>query len=378
MIRRDFIKAVPASLFLTGFPNLGFTKTNKDGRLIVINLEGGMDGLCAVPPLGDTALRSARRDLLINDNLSLNPFFGLHPSLKSFGEMLANDEATVIHATAFPYTKRSHFEGQNIVETGVVTPFSSKTGWLGRAMELAGVGGRSLSLDTPLLVRGDMAVEAYYPSNMRGSAVPNMEILEVLKSIYEGDALETTEVLQQQLAASRNAPRVRDPEGLATFAGKKMQEAHGPKVAVIRVNQFDTHANQGTEEGLQAEQLEVVDNVFAALKSGLGKMWNSTVVMTVTEFGRTLGQNGSAGTDHGYGSACMIAGGLLENAGIVSDWPGLKSNNLYEGRDLLATIDMRSVCAACLEATFGLEHDEITEDVFSDKAIKRIYNEIFT
>lgn len=378
MIRRDFIKAVPASLFLTGFPNLGFTKTNKDGRLIVINLEGGMDGLCAVPPLGDTALRSARRDLLINDNLSLNPFFGLHPSLKSFGEMLANDEATVIHATAFPYTKRSHFEGQNIVETGVVTPFSSKTGWLGRAMELAGVGGRSLSLDTPLLVRGDMAVEAYYPSNMRGSAVPNMEILEVLKSIYEGDALETTEVLQQQLATSRNAPRVRDPEGLATFAGKKMQEAHGPKVAVIRVNQFDTHANQGTEEGLQAEQLEVVDNVFAALKSGLGKMWNSTVVMTVTEFGRTLGQNGSAGTDHGYGSACMIAGGLLENAGIVSDWPGLKSNNLYEGRDLLATIDMRSVCAACLEATFGLEHDEITEDVFSDKAIKRIYNEIFT
>ena len=378
MIRRDFIKAVPASLFLTGFPNLGFTKTNKDGRLIVINLEGGMDGLCAVPPLGDTALRSARRDLLINDNLSLNPFFGLHPSLKSFGEMLANDEATIIHATAFPYTKRSHFEGQNIVETGVVTPFSSKTGWLGRAMELAGVGGRSLSLDTPLLVRGDMAVEAYYPSNMRGSAVPKLEILEVLKSIYEGDALETTEVLQQQLAASRNAPRVRDPEGLATFAGKKMQEAHGPKVAVIRVNQFDTHANQGTEEGLQAEQLEVVDNVFAALKSGLGKMWNSTVVMTVTEFGRTLGQNGSAGTDHGYGSACMIAGGLLENAGIVSDWPGLKSNNLYEGRDLLATIDMRSVCAACLEATFGLEHDEITEDVFSDKAIKRIYNEIFT
>lgn len=378
MIRRDFMKAVPASLFLTGFPNLGFTKTNKDGRLIVINLEGGMDGLCAVPPLGDRALRSARRDLLINDNLSLNPFFGLHPSLKSFGEMLANDEATIIHATAFPYTKRSHFEGQNIVETGVITPFSSKTGWLGRAMELAGVGGRSLSLDTPLLVRGDMAVEAYYPSNMRGSALPNMEILEVLKSIYEGDALETTEVLQQQLATSRNAPRVRDPEGLATFAGKKMQEAHGPKVAVIRVNQFDTHANQGTEEGLQAEQLEVVDNVFAALKSGLGKMWNSTVVMTVTEFGRTLGQNGSAGTDHGYGSACMIAGGLLENAGIVSDWPGLKSNNLYEGRDLLATIDMRSVCAACLEATFGLEHDEITEDVFSDKAIKRIYNEIFT
>jgi len=378
MIRRNFLKALPASLFLTGFPNLGHTKANKDGRLIVINLEGGMDGLCAIPPLGDKAFRSARSDLLVKNNLSLNPFFGLHPSLKSFGEMLASDEATIIHATAFPYTKRSHFEGQNIVETGILTPFSSKSGWLGRAMELAGVGGRSLSLDTPLLVRGNMAVEAFYPSDMRGSALPNMEILDALRSIYDGDALETTEILKQQLDTSKNAPRVRDPEGLATFAGKKMQEPHGPKVAVIRVNQFDTHANQGTEEGLHSEQLEIVDNVFSALKSGLGKMWDTTVVMTVTEFGRTLGQNGSAGTDHGYGSACMVAGGLLKNSGIVADWPGLKTNNLYEGRDLLATIDMRSVCAASLEATFGLEHDEISEAVFLDKTIKRIYNEIFT
>jgi len=378
MLRRDFLKAAPASLFLTGFPNLGLTKASKDGRLIVVNLEGGMDGLCAVPPLGDKTLRSARGDLLISDNLALNPFFGLHPSFKNFSAMLANDEATVIHATAFPYTRRSHFEGQNIVETGILTPFSSKTGWLGRAMEVAGVGGRSLSLDTPLLVRGNMDVEAYFPSDLRGSKTPNNTVLDVLKSIYDGDALETTEVLQRQLASSLDSPRLRDPEGLATFAGKKMQESFGPKVAVIRVNQFDTHANQGTEDGAQSEQLEVVDNVFAALKSGLGQLWDSTVVMTVTEFGRTLGQNGSAGTDHGYGSACMIAGGLLKNAGIISDWPGLKPNSLFEGRDLLATIDMRSVCAACLEATFGIEHEQVAEEVFSDKAIKRIYNEIFS
>ena len=107
-------------------------------------------------------------------------------------------------------------------------------------------------------------------------------------------------------------------------------------------------------------------------------MWSSTVVLTVTEFGRTIGQNGSAGTDHGYGSACLIAGGLIENAGVVSDWPGLKLSNLYDGRDLMATIDMRSVCAACLEASFGLEHEAITEQVFSDPKINRIYNEIFT
>ena len=364
MLRRDVLKAIPASLFLTGFPNLGTARNLKDGRLVVINLEGGMDGICAVPPLGDKSLRSARRDLLINENLKVNPFFGLHPAFKNFGTMLSADEATIVHATAFPYTKRSHFEGQNIVETGILTPFSSKTGWLGRAMELAGVGGRSLSLDTPLLVRGNMDVEAYYPSDLRGSKFPDNGVLDALKSIYEGDALETAEVLQQQLNLSLDAPRLRDPEGLATFAGKKMQSQHGPKVAVIRVPEFDTHANQGTEDGLHSEQLKVVDNVFGALKAGLGPMWASTVVITITEFGRTIAQNGSAGTDHGYGSACLIAGGLIDQAGIVSDWPGLKPNALHDGRDLQATIDMRSVCAACLEISFGLEHDEITEKVF--------------
>lgn len=378
MLRRDLLKAIPASLFLTGFPNLGATKNLKDGRMVVINLEGGMDGICAVPPLGDKSLRTARRDLLINENLELNPFFGLHPSFKNFGTMLASNEATIIHATAFPYTQRSHFEGQNIVETGILTPFSSKTGWLGRAMELAGVGGRSLSLDTPLLVRGNMDVESYYPSDLRGSFLPNNEVLDVLKSIYEGDALETTEVLQRQLKTSMDSPRLRDPEGLAAFAGKKMQDPYGPKVAVIRVPEFDTHANQGTEEGRHSEQLEIVDNVFGALKSGLGSMWSSTIVLTVTEFGRTVSQNGSAGTDHGYGSASFIAGGLINNAGVVSDWPGLKSRNLHDGRDLMATIDMRSVCSACLEASFGLEHEQIAEQVFADDTVKRIYNEIFS
>lgn len=378
MLRRDVLKAIPASLFLTGFPNLGTARNLKDGRLVVINLEGGMDGICAVPPLGDKSLRSARRDLLINENLKVNPFFGLHPAFKNFGTMLSADEATIVHATAFPYTKRSHFEGQNIVETGILTPFSSKTGWVGRAMELAGVGGRSLSLDTPLLVRGNMDVEAYYPSDLRGSKFPDNGVLDALKSIYEGDALETAEVLQQQLNLSLDAPRLRDPEGLATFAGKKMQSQHGPKVAVIRVPEFDTHANQGTEDGLHSEQLKVVDNVFGALKAGLGPTWASTVVITITEFGRTIAQNGSAGTDHGYGSACLIAGGLIDQAGIVSDWPGLKPNALHDGRDLQATIDMRSVCAACLEISFGLEHDEITEKVFFDTKIKRVYNEIFS
>ena len=202
--------------------------------------------------------------------------------------------------------------------------------------------------------------------------------------LLERNSTELTTLAKTSLESIKTLESVEtEYEGYIIRAFQRLAEniAHAGD---FRMTYIDANGKVLGDSDISFDQLIHIEShadrpeIALALKSGLGKMWSSTVVMTVTEFGRTLGQNGSAGTDHGYGSACMIAGGLLENAGIVSDWPGLKSNNLYEGRDLLATIDMRSVCAACLEATFGLEHDQITEDVFSDKAIKRIYNEIFT
>ena len=145
----------------------------------------------------------------------------------------------------------------------------------------------------------------------------------------------------------------------------------------IRVSEFDTHANQGQEDGMLSKQVKLVDDVISTLKKSLGSAWSDSIIVTLTEFGRTVGQNGSKGTDHGYGSTSLLAGGLIKSAGVVTDWPGLKKRSLFEERDLMATIDMRSVCSACIEAAFGLEHDLIVDQVFFDRAIPRVYNEIF-
>ncbi len=377
MDRRHFLASIPASLFVTGFPNLGLTKPKRDGRLIAIILEGGLDGLAAVPPLGDKSLGMLRKNLLLSDALKINPFFSLHPSFKNFGYLLSQHEASIVHATSFPYTKRSHFEGQNIVESGGTKPFAYTTGWLGRAMDLSGVAGRSLSLETPLLVRGNQKSESYYPARIDGSKTADKALIASLRSIYQGDVLDTLELLEKQIDVTKNKPRVRDAIGLAEYAGKQMQNALGPRVAVIRVSEFDTHANQGQEDGILSKQVKIVDDVIWTLKKSLGSAWSDSIVVTLTEFGRTVGQNGSKGTDHGYGSTSLLAGGLIKTAGVVTDWPGLKKRALFEERDLMATIDMRSICSACIEATFGLDHDLIADQVFFDSAIPRVYNEIF-
>jgi len=376
--RRDFLKATTATAFLAGYPIAGFTQDTPPGRICLIILEGGMDGLTCVAPIGDQNLLRARRDLLINRALELNPFFALHPSLKSFAEMLAGGEAAIVHATAFPYTRRSHFEGQNIVEAGVLTPFSSSTGWLGRAMDLAGIAGRSLSLDTPLVIRGATGLDSFYPASLAGSRGADQNILALMSSVHGQEISNALQSLSGQLEHLVDAPRVRDPAGLALAAGKAMRLDNGPRVDVIRVNEFDTHANQGTDDGRHARQLGIVDQVFANFKRGLGDKWSDTVVLTATEFGRTVSQNGSSGTDHGYGSVGLIAGGLLKKSSVIADWPGLAKNDLFEERDLQSTLDYRAVCAACIERALGLSHEVISNQIFFEPSLERVHDQLFT
>ena len=156
-----------------------------------------------------------------------------------------------------------------------------------------------------------------------------------------------------------------------------MRDPDGPRVAVIRIPEFDTHANQGTDDGLHPELLAILDNVFLNLKTGLRSAWANSIVLTATEFGRTVKENGSAGTDHGYGSVGLLAGGLLKRSKIVANWPGLAPGDLFEGRDLYSTMDYRSVCAACIEAAFGLDHGVISETVFIEPSLERTFDFIF-
>ncbi len=377
MDRRTFLASTGASAFFAGFPVHGFTQDLPPGRIVMVILEGGMDGLTAVPPIGDDDLMRQRRNLVATAALEINPFFGLHPALKTLAGMLSRNEAAIVHAASFPYTRRSHFEGQNIVESGVLTPFSSATGWLGRAMDLAGIAGRAMALDTPLVIRGATGLDNFYPASIVGSSTPASGLLQTLAAVHSGDIAETFSALEDVSSENAGLPRLRDPKGLALAAGKAMREENGPRVAVIRVPEFDTHANQGADDGFHGQLLGIVDDVFKNLKAGLGPLWDNTIVMTATEFGRTVRENGSQGTDHGYGSVGFLAGGLVKQASVLANWPGLRNQDLFEERDLMATMDYRAICAACIEAALGLDHGVIAERVFMEPHLLRVHDLVF-
>ena len=376
--RREFLKVSGASLFLAGLPLTGFTKDKPPGTISVILLEGGMDGLTAVPPFGDPNLLKMRKGLTPDNYLKLNSFFGLHPSFKYFGGLMAKNNASIVHATNFPYTKRSHFEGQNLMQGGGLSPFSEISGWLGRALDLAKTPGRSMSLDMPLVLRGMSDNDNFYPASVKGSSDLMTQLINSISMSYAKEGSEIFKKVSKK-STQKNSIVPRNPASLAKFAGKAMAQEGGPLSSVIKVDQFDTHASQGSDEyGRHGKRLTLIDDIIAGYKEGLGDAWDRSIILTLTEFGRTVFENGTRGTEHGYGSAGLLAGGAITKSRVISDWPGLSKKEQFEQRDLMSTIDYRSVCAACIENALGLDHDLIADKVFFSPKLPRVYNNIFS
>ncbi len=378
LTRRDFLKASGASLFLAGLPIPGYTQDKPPGTISVIILEGGMDGLTAVPPFGDSNLMSMRKSITPENFLKLNSFFGLHPSFNFFSGLMAKNNASIVHATNFPYVLRSHFEGQNLMQGGGLSPFSEKTGWLGRSLELAKTPGRALSLDMPLILRGHKEVDNFFPASIKSSSKLKDNLIDSITKAHTDQGAESFGKLKKKVGMEvKNMPR--DPASLAVYAGKEMAKDNGPLASVIKVDRFDTHANQGSDEtGNHGIQLSIVDDIMAGYKEGLGDAWDRSIILTLTEFGRTAFANGTDGTDHGYGSAGLLAGGMISKSKVITQWPGLAKNELFEKRDLMSTIDYRSVCAACIEKALGLDHDLIASEVFFTPKLPRVYDYIFS
>ena len=374
LTRRDFLKFSGASLFLAGLPINGYTQDKPPGNITVIILEGGLDGLALAPPVGDPNLTSFRKTLLPDNLLKINSFFGLHPSLKNLSNLRANNNASLVHATSFPYVKRSHFEGQNLIQGGGLSPFSQTSGWLGRALELAHTSASALSLEMPLILRGNSNNDNYFPAKIKNSKKISSDLLTNISAAHNKIDYEIFEKIKQKnTGISRNLPR--DTLSLAKYAGKAMSKKDGPVASVIRIGQFDTHA---TQEDRLSNRLSIVDKVISTYKESLGEAWNRSIILTLTEFGRTVAENGTLGTDHGYASAGIIAGGAISKGGVISDWPGISKGEQFEGRDLMSTIDYRSVCAACIEKSLGLDHDLIASKVFYSPKLPRIYDELFS
>ena len=376
--RRSFLKGGLATLFFSGMPLPGLSNSKKKKNIIIIMLRGGMDGLTAVPIISDPSLNKLRKNIIIEDVLKLNTDFALHPKLQTFNELFVKQQAAVVHATSIPYTGRSHFEGQDLMETGSLTPYASKTGWLGRGLNLTNnsLDGLALALPIPLILRGSQNNNNFFPSRKK---VPVGKLLDEIKIIYEAKG-ESKLAKNLDLIINRPLSMLVDDKNLSTLsrvAGETLRSDNGPNVAVFDIEGFDTHSAQGDVEGKHAEHLYEVDTVVQTLKKYLKEAFEDTLILTVTEFGRTVSENSGRGTEHGYGSAILMAGGLLKKSQVYSDWPGLKQNNLFEGRDLQSTIDARSVYASAMSTVFDLDFELIKREVFWNEDVKDLSNKLF-
>jgi len=370
----------------SGIPGLTFARTDSDARFVLVILRGAADGLAIAAPYGDGNYRRIRGELALpapGDSGGLNKLdglFGLHPSLPNIYERYREDQALIVHAVASPYRERSHFDGQDILENGAAQVGSLRDGWLNRALEpLGGALGDEVAIamaqNTPLVLRGDNSVTSWAPSQLPDAEESTLRRLQDLYASDEFFATRLTQALDAQAIADGEAgmgqmrSRGNDAEQLRTMmraAARFLTAKNGPRIAVLEANGWDTHANQGTTTGSLANRLEGLDNGLVTLQSGLGDAWSRTIVAVVTEFGRTVAVNGTRGTDHGTASAAILMGGAVAGGRVVTDWPGLGSADLYQGRDLKPTTDMRSVFKAVLAEHLELPETHLESVVFPD------------
>ena len=375
--RRDFLKTTAmTSLYFAGFGLPSFASQNKK-NLVVIMLEGGMDGLCAVPVKDDKNFQKLRSKINLDKTLALTSDFDLHPALENFKSLWDQNNASVFHATSIPYKERSHFEGQNLMMTGGRVPYKHKTGWLGRGMKLAGLKGNglALSLPMPLLIRGVPLNDNYYPIK---SSLPNKGLLNIIEGEFEqyseNDLSATLSMVKKR---KFNSYAGQNNSSLAREAGQQLSDPNGPRVAVFQVGEFDTHAAQGGVHGTHADCLREYDQILRGLKASMGSAFKDTLILTLTEFGRTIKQNGGNGTEHGYGTAVLMAGGLIKKSEVHADWPGLKKKELFQGRDLNATVDARSIYASAMSTVFDLDFKRIQKEVFWGEDLQNLSDKLF-
>jgi uncharacterized protein (DUF1501 family) len=384
--RRDVLKSLGLAAVAGNTPGLAFATGATDAKLVLIVLRGAVDGLAVAAPYGDGKYRSVRGELALPNPgasgglLKLDGMFGLHPSLVNVYQSFADGDANIVHAIASPYRDRSHFDGQDMLENGATIVGGRRDGWLNRA--LAQLDNRAgdetaiaLAQNTPLVLRGDNSVTSWAPSKLPDA---DHNTLDRLQRLYAGDEFFASR-LQQALRSQEIAGEQSDMEGTGKRGNEARQFADlmkstarflgtpgGPTIAVAELGGWDTHANQGATDGALANRLAALDAGLGNLRDGLGSDWRETVVVVVTEFGRTVRVNGTRGTDHGTGAAALLMGGAVDGGKVVSDWPGLGKKDLYAERDLMPTTDIRSLFKTVLADHLKLPAGFIESEVFPE------------
>jgi uncharacterized protein (DUF1501 family) len=397
--RRSLLKLALAASGATFAARYSFAAAAASpSRFVFIILRGALDGLSAVPPYADPDYARLRGELAIaapgasDGALALDGYFGLNPGLQFMQQAYAAGELLVLPAVATGYRERSHFDGQDVLESGMTPPHASQSGWLNRALMSLPSASRSgresgvaLAQNVPLVLRGSAQVASWSPS-----VLPDLDddTMRRIADRYASDPLLALRLAQALAAGSMAAPMSSPPMASDAEGGQAMsplvrstagrytetvrtaaaflRREDGPAAAVFDTSGWDTHFNEGGAQGQLRTRLSVLDQSLRTLKETLGDVWPRTVVLLATEFGRTAAANGTRGTDHGTASAAFLLGGAVAGGRVLADWPGLSARALYQQRDLNPTLDLRSVMKSALHDHLRIARRALDDDVFPD------------
>ncbi len=370
MNRRSVLRGVGTlGCSAAAFPlmtNITLASAPWEGRLVVLILRGAMDGLDVLRPVGDpdfSGLRSSFGD----ESTDLDGFFSLHSGLNDLLPMWQSGELAFTHAVSTPYRDvRSHFDGQDLLEAGVgIESGVTKTrdGWLNRLLQVTpGIEtetGFAIGRENSRILMGSAQVANWSPETRLNLGASAEDLLihayqnDPLFSYSVAEAIELSRSIQPVNAKGR--PEI----SIAKFAAERMRG--DTRIVSFSLSGWDTHRRQGN---VMPNLLGRLSDTILTLKQGLGEVWSKTAVLAVTEFGRTVYENGSGGTDHGTAGAMLMAGGAIRGGRVYGRWPGLTEADLYERRDLMPTADLRSYIGSVIRTLLGQSKANIERTIF--------------
>src|SRR5580658_5233475 len=393
--RRAMLAGSGALFAWAHLPRLAHAE-GRDPRFLTIVLRGALDGLATVAPAGDPDWIALRGDNALRFDgkvppLKLNDFFALNPAMPNLHRMFQSNEAIIVHACATPYRERSHFDGQDLLESGLPKPAPSESGWLNRMLAGLAPGGRvdpsgsrvfAVGPVTPLVARGPAPVLSWSPQRIRPAGDDTVQrLLDLyrhsdakLASVLE-DNSKLTAIEQSGDMSMGQKPGGPGPAQVRAYfsdaagnAAKFLAQPDGPRVGALALDGWDTHVNEGIAQGRLSQLLGSLDDALGAIRTNMGPAWKDTVVVLATEFGRTAHINGTDGTDHGTATVALLVGGALKGGRVIADWPGLKSADLYENRDLKPTTDLRAVLKGVLKDHLRADDRALAQNVFPGSA----------
>jgi len=389
MNRRDFL-GLSAGMTLLPFGPAAWAATAEGGpkRLIVIFLRGAVDGLNVVVPYAERTYYEVRPTIAIGAQgtdlgaLPLDGRFGLNPALASLLPLWTERKLAFVHAAGSPDATRSHFDAQLFIENGTPGDGTTRDGWMNRLLAAlpephGPTDAVSVGPTLPQILRGELPAANLRlgPEAARLTPLDRPEISRAFDRLYAGnDALSEAyrqaraarvellgDLASEMRQADNGAPL---PSGFPLEAARLahlIRRDRKIRLAFASLGGWDTHVNQGKGKGQLANRLQPLGDGLATLAKGLGKDWDDTVVVVISEFGRTVHENGNGGTDHGHGNVVWVLGGPVRGGHVYGDWPGLAKAQLYQGRDLAVTTDYRTIFATILERHLGLDDRQLVQ-----------------